>query len=236
MSLLGVKVDIDAAMRGVESIQKDKLPLIIARSLTAVAQEGQKAARLEEDRIFKTRNDWTVRNTKITPATRQKLVAEVYTDTANRTTGAPDYMLRHETGGEKVPVNGREHIAVPTNYLRQLSGGADKPIPDWLRPKALLKYVDTQTYTTRRGKTRGQPAAIHGLFFFKVRLKSGGWAILTRAAGADKSDAYPLYNLVTAAHIRAAFPMDKVVEETVDAEFAQIFEAIAEDVGISVKV
>ncbi len=242
MPAISIKVDIDGPRAALENLRAEQLPFTIARSLTIAAQSGQAVAREEEATVFKLRNDWTTRNTKIKAATKQNLVAEVYTDTANRATGAPDYLPGQQSGREKVPVNGRQHIAIPTEYLKKMVG--DGIIPQELRPKALLAYAQNGgKRMTRGGKLRSQSARIRGMVFFLQRLQSGAYAIFGRYM--TDREAYPMYLLVSEVHIRGRFPMEATVEKRVQDIFPELFkkaaaETIANDMlrgsGIQVKL
>ena len=229
--MLNLTCDVTGALAGMQELADTQLPFAIAKALTRTAQAGQADSRALAGKVFALRNDWTTRNIRITPATKQTLSATVYTDTGNRLSGAPDYLPGQQDSYEKVPHNGRAHLAVPTRQLRQLAGGDHKPIPDWLRPKAMLKYAATAqtsrfgSYTDRRGRVRNQPKAINGLYFFKVTLKSGAGCILARHVTDVRDAAVPMYMLVTAASVRKRFPMEATVEATVqrvfEAEFTQ---------------
>jgi len=231
-----IKCDVSGAVEGMEKLLGDDLPFAVALFLTKQAQTGQKAARgLEQSGIFRLRNDWTVRNTKIEAATKKNLQSIVYTDTSNWTTGAPDYLPRQGEGGERVPVDGRQHLAIPTDYLRRLAGGPDKPIPDWLRPKALLEYArNNGKWTAVRGKLRGQlrgaPQAVRGMYFFRVTFKSGAEGILARYVSDPREQVYPMYIFVTRAHLRKRFPMEQSVEQQLAQSMDQDFERAALEV------
>ena len=240
--LMKISANFDPAIKAMDGIQKEQLPFTIARTLTLLAQDGQAAGRDDERRVFKLRNDWTTRNTRIKPATKQALVAEVFTDTSNRRTGAPDYLEGQDTGKTRVPVNGRQHIAVPTKYLIAMVGGG--VIPDELRPKAMLGYAQNGgKLMGRTGKLRGASAAVRGMYFFLVQLKKGGYAILGRAV--HDTDAYPMYLLVKSATIPKRLDLEGDVQKAVDANLERRFQQAADEVmtndalrgsGLSIKL
>jgi len=226
--LVKLSVNVDGPRAGMKMLRETQLPFTIARTLTMCAQDGQAAVRVDERTHFKLRNDWTTRNTKITPATKVKLVSEVYTDTANRSTGAPDYLVRQDEGGERIPINGRHYIAIPTTYLRRLTG--DGPIPRELRPKALLDLAVNQgRYSTRGGKMRGLSAKVRGMFFFLVTFKSGAPGIMGREA--TDTEGYPMYVFVTRANIRKRISVLDDVQRALDAGLDKNFTRAAREVA-----
>lgn len=239
--LVKLTVNVDGPRAGLKMLKDEQLPFTIARTLTMCAQDGQASTRVDEQTHFKLRNDWTVQNTKITPATKQKLVSEVYTDTENRATGAPDYLERQDEGGERIPIGGHTYLAIPTTYMRKLTG--DGPIPAELRPKALLDLAGNGgRYKTRGGKMRGLSAKVRGMYFFKVTFKSGSLGIMGREA--TDTDAYPMYIFVTHANIRKRISVLEDVQQTLDANLDRNFtraaaETISNDAlrgtGLSVK-
>ncbi len=228
MALLTARVDIDGPLKGFETLRREQLPFTIARALTMTAQAAQTATRQEEQSgIFKLRNDWTVRNTRITPATKTKLVAEVFTDTSNRKTGAPDYLPGQEPGGEKLIHNSRHVAAVPTKYLLKMVGGG--VIPTELRPKVMLQYAQLGgKRRTRNGKLRGQSAAIRGMIFFIATLRGGHEAIMGRYI--TEREAYPMYLLIPHVTMPGRFHMEQTVRESVDKTFAANFNRAAAEV------
>ena len=134
--MIAIAADVSGALAGSTEFEEKDLAFLVARFLTMQAKTGQTAAITEEQSgIFQLRNDWTTRNTKITPATKSSLLSEVFTDTENRKSGAPDYLGPQQEGGDKVPHAGHQYLAIPTRYLRKLAPGV---IPDALRPKNLL--------------------------------------------------------------------------------------------------
>ncbi len=194
-----VNVDLSDLARARRELERRHIPFAAAATLTAVAQDAQQAVRRNVRASFSLRNTWTEQGVRIKAATPTNLQAIVYTDTANRATGAPDYLVRQEDGGERVPVNGRQHIAVPTRYLRAMAPGV---IPAELRPKNLLGATGGR-YAGRNRK--GQIAlknqrVVRGMVFFVQKLRGGHLAILGRLA--DGRDAAPFYLLVDEVRIK----------------------------------
>lgn len=252
--MISLKCDVDAAIAEVTSLQEDQLPFIIARSLTVTAQEAQKAVRMVEGQVFQNRNDWTVRNTKITPATKQTLASEVYTDTENRKTGAPDYLAKQEDGGERVPLGGHKYLAIPTRYLWKYTPSS-RPLPDNLRPSALLpagaKIAEeyggsfssgSRATGTKRviGRATLRKLGHSDFVAFLQRTKEGTLCIFVRHGGISykggSQDAEPWYTLVPEAHIKPRLHMQETVEAVVAGQFEEIFTTVAAQVGISVKL
>jgi len=219
-----VKVDISDARQKMKDLQENQLPWTIARSLTMTAQSAQGAVRKQLPSIFRLRNTWTSMNIRITAAEKKNLVAEIYTDTSNRQTGAPDYLPRQDYGGEKFPIAGKQHIAVPTKFLQALVSNG--PIPEGLRPRVLMKYADQAgTFTSRRGKIKAMPALIRGMEFFLQRLKGGDYAIFGRRPNTRQP--LPFYLLIPEARIKARFPMEQLVEAEVQRVYEENFRKAA---------
>ena len=176
------KIDATEAVAGLYDLQKKHLPFAMAKALTGSAKAGQVATQDSLGAKFQLRNSFTRQGIRIKPADRNqgRMEADVHTDTANRATGAPDYLLQQEEGGEKMPFGGRQYLAVPTRYLRQMAPGV---IPAELRPKNLLGALGGR-YTARRRDT-GQLALrdqrlVRGFIFFMQTLKDGHKAIMGR--------------------------------------------------------
>lgn len=250
--MLNVTCDVSEQVAGLEKMLGDDLPYTIARFLTMEAQSGQEATRAAEPGIFKLRNDWTVRNTKITPARKETQFAEVYTDTENRKTGAPDYLPRQQDGGNKVPIAGHNFIAIPTTYLRKYASDS-KPIPDNLRPKALLppgigaaQIGVNYGGAFRGGRANGEHRVLgkatikklgNGEFvaFFQF-TKNGTLCLFVRHGGMNwhgKQDAEPWYIMVREAAIKARFPMEAIVQTAVEADQEKNFDRAAAEVLVN---
>ena len=247
--MLNLSVDISGPLAGIEKLLGDDLPFTIARFLTMCAQEGQTAARDLEKSTFRLRNDWTTRNTKITPATKTSLLSQVYTDTENRATGAPDYLPRQEEGGEKVPLAGHRFLAIPTRYLRRVAPGI---IPDGLRPRNLLPPGANlgETYLgnfrqkgvrPRRAIGKETRAALETNHYaaFVQKTKGGTLCIFVRYGGMrhtgnlSGNDAEPWYTLVPDAHLKPIFPMEQLVQAAVEAGAEKNFDRAAAEVLVN---
>lgn len=243
----GIKVDVDGPMRAFQNLRTEQLPFTIARALTMTANDGRDASRSKEASVFQLRNDWTQQRTLTQMATKQNLTAEVYTDTANRRTGAADYMELQDDGGTKTPsrysvqYDGGSYLAVPTKYLRRITG---KIIPAKYRPSQILQMSFPGPPT--RGQMRAHKRLIReGVYYFIVRFKSGALGIMERSATDPRDSARPMYVLITEAHIRGRHPVAEVVVRTAEENFPANFskaatEVIANDLlrgsGVSVKL
>jgi hypothetical protein len=219
-----VSVDVSEAMAGLADLQKRQIPFAMAKTLTGCAKAGQAKVQENLGGKFTLRNNFTRQGIRIKPAEKDSdhIEADVHTDTANRSTGAPDYLIAQEEGGEKVPHAGRQYLAIPTKYLRQLAPGI---IPAELRPRNLLGAVGGR-FTDIKRKT-GQIAlrnqkVVQGFVFFLQEMPDGRKAIMGRY-WTDR-DAYPFYLLVPEGHIKPRLDMQKDVEEAVRAAFPELWD------------
>ena len=219
---LRVKLDAAALLEGLDDLQKKQIPYALAKTLTDCVKDGQSAVQESLGSKFELRNNFTRQGIRIKPADKRgdRIEADVHTDTANRSSGAPDYLGQQEVGGEKVPHGGHQYIAVPTVYLRILAPGV---IPAELRPKNLLRAVGGRYDTTRRTKGGERQIAlrnqklVRGMVFFLQRLEDGHMAILGRYANAH--DAYPFYLLISETDVKPRLEMEKTVRDAVEKSF-----------------
>lgn len=226
MALLSAKVDISGPLAAFQNLRREQLPWTIARALTKTAQDAQAGTRTLEGQVFKLRNDWITRNTKITAARKTSLVASVFEDARNRKGGMGDFLGDQEYGAERdgfVVWEGRPYRVIATKYLNPFG----RVIPRELQAQSLLSAVNGR-YTTRNRK--GQIAVkdqrlVNGMVFFVVKLKSGALAICGRKP--HMQEAIPFYILVTKAHLRGIFPMFPMVESIVAAKFQENFKTAA---------
>ncbi len=251
--LIKLFCNIDDAVAQVRALNEEQLPFILARSLTRVAQAAQAKVKLTVVSRFTTRNTWTEQNIKITPATKSTQTSEVYTDTGNRKTGAPDYLPRQEEGGEKVPYGGHRYLAIPTTYLWRYTPKT-RPLPDNLRPTALLPAganvgdsfsgqfsAGSRSNGTHKVITRRTLRKLgNGQFVaFLQHTKGGTLCIFVRHGGMGYQgarDAEPWYTLVRSAHVQPRFGMEQSVKSVVDDQFAEIFVETAKEVGVEIKL
>jgi hypothetical protein len=227
MASFTVKVDATKYVEGVRDLEKRQLPFIMAKTLTDTVKDGQAEVKRNVRGAFKLRNTWTEQGIRITPADKRgnngRIEADVHTDTANRATGAPDYLGLQETGGEKVPHGGRHYLAIPTRYLRQMAPGV---IPAELRPRNLLGAVGGRfAVRSRKGQIamRNQ-TRVRDFVFFLQKLKHGEMAILGRYI--TDRDAYPFYILIPEARVKkSGLDMQKTVERVANERFGRHWEA-----------
>lgn len=231
MAMLGISVDVDGPMKAFKDLRENQIPFTIARALTMTANDCRDAARAEEGRVFQLRNDWTQRRTLTQFATKQNLTAQVYTDTENRRTGAPDYMPLQDEGGTKRPnsysvqFQGKAYLAVPTKMLRRLAPGV---IPAKWRPSQILPYALMGPLT--RGAMRARKHLVRdGMYYFIVPFKSGAYGIMARAATDSRDAAWPMYILTDMARIKARHPVDQTVMEMAPKIFPENFSKAAEE-------
>lgn len=236
---LKATVDVSEAVAGLDDLQKRQIPFALAKTLTGCAKTGQAKVQENLGGKFTLRNNFTRQGIRIKPAEKNsdRIEADVHTDTANRSTGAPDYLVAQEEGGEKVPHAGRQYLAIPTKYLRQIAPGV---IPAELRPRNLLGAVGGR-YTAIKRKT-GQIALrnqkiVQGFVFFLQEISDGRKAIMGRY-WTDR-DAYPFYLLVSEGHIKPRLDMQKDVEEAVRAAFPELWDQTWKQImlrGLNIKV
>jgi len=218
MPILSAKVDISGPLAAFQNLRRDQLPWTIARALTATAVAGQAASRRLEGQVFKMRNDWIVRNTKITAARKTSLVATVYEAARNRKGLVGDYLSDQESGASRggfVLVEGRKYRAIPTKYVSPFG----RVIPRELLAQNLLTAINGRFSTINR---KGQIALrnqrlVNGMAFFVQKLTKGDLAICGRRPG--QREAMPFYILVASVKLRARFPMFHTVQQMAEETF-----------------
>ena len=229
--MAGVKVDIDISgyVEQVSQARSRDIPFATAKALTRVAQDSQVEVRRDITRLFSLRNSWTVQGIKITPAQKLSfpIAAEVYTDTGNAK--APDYLTAQEDSSLKVAHEGHQHIAIPTEILRNLIG-RDTIIPDALRPANLLSaYTGTHgsRIKDRLGGTRQVKTPTGQQYVGFKQLVNGRLYILVRRPTAQTAGrlgphaVLPFYLLVPETKVRAVLGMQETVERVVADRFEQ---------------
>lgn len=225
-----VNIDITGYVEQVDQAKNRDIPFVTAKALTRVAQDGQTEMRRQAARKFHLRNTWTQQGIRFTPADKLSwpIHSEVFTDTSNGKTGAPDYLARQEDGGLKVPFGGRHYLAIPTKYLRAIAPG---PIPNALRPRTLLP-ADAQIGQAYRGRFDGPYAGpAYGRLGVR-RLRSigssqyvaflqydrrGTLCVFVRIQG--QRDPQPWYILTPQATVKAVLEMATTVAKVVDERF-----------------
>ncbi|MDH4231085.1 MAG: hypothetical protein OEW04_03535 [Nitrospirota bacterium] len=154
-------------MRFLSDLQKNQLPYATARALTQTAKDIQQEIIKELPHKFTLRTSWYKSGPyafKITPALKTKLQATVYTK-------AP-FMGLQETGGTKIAHGGKKYIAIPTDNVRR---NKSRPIPQNLRPSALLKGVTYRGTSKKKGTYKH--AAFTGVkaFIGEIHGQLGIW-------------------------------------------------------------
>lgn len=232
-----VTVDAKGLMADMKGLEK-QIPYILARSLTNTAIGAEMDVRAKLPGQFTLRNTFTQKGIRYKAAQKNANIvqAEVFTDTENRKTGAPDYLGRQETGGEKFPHNGRMHIAIPMPALWQLIGGRNHPIPTELRPKNLLsgfvggRYAD---FRSKKNKYTGERERqlllrpvklVKGWIFFEQRARGGADYVMGRRADGHERDIHPMYKLVPEVTVLPRLGMIPTVQSYVDAHFVEEWE------------
>jgi len=226
---LKVSVDVSEAVAGLDDLQKTQIPFALAKTLTGCAKASQAGVQESLGEKFTLRNNFTRQGIRIKPAEKNSelIQADVHTDTANRSSGAPDYLLAQDTGAEKVPFGGHSFIAVPTSYFRQKFGNG--VIRAELRPRNLLGAVGGR-YTAmvrRKGWSSRQIALrqqkiVAGYVFFIQDMRDGHKAIMGRDP--EGHDAAPFYFLISEAKIKPILEMEKTVDAAVQKAFPKLWE------------
>jgi len=135
-------------------------------ALTRTAKHAQRAVQDNLPEVFNIRNKWTVQGIRITPATREKQEAEVYSKDW--------YMPVHESGGQRSTSRG---FWIPVGIRAALGISKKELIPQYARPKNLLK-----------GKRKIGSANPQTPFYQTIKSITGLW---TR----DGETQYPLHLL-----------------------------------------
>ena len=115
-------------------------------ALTRTAGRAKRAVQDILPERFIIRNKWTIRGIRITPATKKKPEAEVYSKDW--------YMPIHEEGGRREPKG--ETFWIPVNIRNAIGKSAKDMIPVSMRPKNILKkkvHGNLPFVATYNGKT-----------------------------------------------------------------------------------
>ncbi len=234
MPQMSMSLDITKAVEALTDLEKTQLPYAVARVLTECAASAQhsvqKVVSPGSSFPFTIRNAWTSKSIGLRRAEKGTLPlqAAVIADTTNEHGG--NYLALQDAGGEKVPHNGHEHIAVPSDKLIQMVGKGNI-IPAELRAKNLIaeaahsgKYVKTLRSGKRKDeKVLASQKIVRGFVFFLQ--KAGGVDAIMGRYITDRQ-AYVFYWLVPEARIKAIFPFERLCETAIKEGWVTIWERV----------
>lgn len=189
-----------------------------AAALTAVTKDAQKQVISNLFRIFRVRSDWWKPGRKFginaTFATRYDL------ETSLRTSA--DWLLPHETGGDKTPSHsgsqfgdGSAHLTIPVDA--NVRPTEFSIIPQELKPKFLLSGGKKLRKSKKRTEVPGKA--------FKIETTKNGEKItlIFLRTGKGPNDLKLLWSFKERVHIKRESPMIDVATATVQNNFASTF-------------
>lgn len=235
--MIQIQVDPREALTYLQRIRSDA-PKVMAKVLNDVANEVQKAQRLELRRTMTinpgrlTFVERLIKRTAEDKATPQKLAASVRIEgSENRKKGSGDVLSRH--------VNPTTHTMrgdpffIPSKELRP---GAHDVAPRSMYPKALRLYDMKGITGTLSGSTKGKRRKVAGLDKATVgelkRLGLGGtfivgkgksWSIVQRVGfGSGRDSLRTLWFLRPQVRLTKRFQFEEVARKTVDRTWAKL--------------
>lgn len=115
MLSISVSHTLDKLTATLDALATDQLPYASAVAVTRTAWDAQKAIVAEMPSRFTLRRDWILKGVMVIPATKNNLRAVVY--------DRDKFMVKQETGGVQVNLNGRKYLAVPMPDAKRMGQG-----------------------------------------------------------------------------------------------------------------
>lgn len=147
---MSVQGDVQQMIRHLDRVQRNQVPFVVASSLTRTAQEAQKHIQQAIPNRFNVTKKWWLKQQptgiKITPATKQRWIAEVYTNAY--------FASLQEDGGTKTPFKG-SRIAVPSAQVKaakQRRSGGVREVAG--RPRTFFATTNTGKTGVYRRRTK----------------------------------------------------------------------------------
>lgn len=163
--MIVVEADWTPLLRYLDSVQRKQLPYVTARATTKLAQLSQEKVRASLPRNFTIRSQWLSRGIRIQRGEKRDWPA------VQAIVGAIDWFMEfQETGADRKPHSGRDHLSVPGRGVRPTK---ETKVTRAKWPGALLK---------KGGKRKAFVNVLSG------GLHKGKLAVLRR----DTTDRYPL--------------------------------------------
>lgn len=210
MLQISVKSTLDKLRASLSAFDDDQLPYTVAKALTATAKDAQEAVQAAMPSEFILRRNWIVQGIRVDPARKNNLVATVYSK--------DPFMGRQEYGGQKIPMDGGRHIAIP---LAARPNDANI-IPSRLLPDNLGRAV----YTISRN---GNVVPMKGTGGTAFKMMANGVTYLALRTGAGKAGLAMMYLLLPSTTVKPRLNLGEITLKTVGQRFAMNFFAAARD-------
>ena len=199
MIQVSVKSDIEQALRQLQTIAEAKqFRFAVAKALTATAADVQKEVKKNMPERFTLRRQWVVQGIRMEKATKDNLVATVYSK--------DPFMGRQEVGGTKTP-KFDQHLAIPMRAVRRYKS-------DMINPADLPSNLGKAEFSVKRG---GKTATRRGAGGSVFKLVSNGRTFLCRRRN-DKVEL--LYMLVPKAQVKKRLGLGEDAAKIARARFS----------------
>lgn len=222
---LNVKFDFYKVLKGLNNLEREQFPFVLAKTLTQSAKRGQGAGQQATRDAFKLHTEWIPRNIKIEGANKsdikagRKMQARVFTQTGKKGIG---FMVDHETGGTKTPL-GTALTPPQEGGLKEpgFKTGTGKVASKW-QPAKLLRHVfDIKTRKRVKGRNeRGKRVGTGGNPAFISRGR-----IVRRADNTKegRKKLIVIYRFIPRGKIKPVWKFGDSVEQAVVPTFEQLF-------------
>jgi hypothetical protein len=221
------QVDVGDFLKDWNFLRREALPKAVVKGFAHVAERARDAVRSETRAVFELHTEYIPNAIKSLPG--RKNTAQINAATRGLTSRHKDFsayvlirgarspqkslefMVLHETGGQKTPVDGQ--LALPRLGLREYDfrTGKGRTRKHW-KPARLLEYYNmvgaSKAGSKRHGRTRGKPKA------FILNSRKGRDVLIARRKNRRTRELEILYRLTNSARIDKRWNFEGTVHST----------------------
>ena len=237
MIIVSVKNEIESALRQLGNFERRQLPFVIAKALTATAQDAKAALRTAMPAAYDRPTPWTLNSLYVSPATKANLEARVFLkDQASGGTPAAKYLGPSIFGGQR-RTKGVERLLTGMGVLPQgmavvpASGAEIDSYGNMKRGQytKIIKQIKTDGLTGPSIAAKKRKSKVRATYFVAVpgvsKLHPGVWE---RAGSSKGGGVRPVMLFIKVPAYKKQFDFFGLTEKTIRDRFSvNLSEAMA---------